>query len=79
MSLNLGLLFQAALLALGAYWCVHMYGRWWEDWQFLRESSDNVGRAVTIGIWVVTALIALGVIAALIGVIKGIVSGIADF
>ena len=78
MYLNFGLIINAVLLALGMYWCYEVIGRWRSDLEDVREVDDNLRRAVIIGIWAVTVVIAIFVINFAIGLITNIVTGIRD-
>jgi len=74
--LSFGLLFNAVLLAFGVYWCYEMFGRWRSDLEEFREAEDNTRRAVILGLWILTLLIALLVLNFAIAVILDIVWGI---
>ena len=79
MYINFGMIINAVLLALGIYWCYEMLGRWRSDLDELRTVDDNMARAVIIGLWAITAVIAffainsaLGWIASAASAIKGL-------
>lgn len=62
MIFNLGIILNAVLFALGAYWCYEMVGRWHSDLDELRTNPDNLARATIIGMWLLTAAIGLFVV-----------------
>lgn len=76
--LSFGLLLNAILLALGVVWCYQVIKRWRSDVEELRQVEDPIRRAVIIGIWVVTVLIALAVINFAVGFVIAVVTGIRD-
>jgi hypothetical protein len=69
-------LLKAALFAAGVYWCYEMLGRWRSDLDELRTGKDNMGKAVIVGLWVLTAVIAAFVSWFAVGLISSIFSGI---
>lgn len=73
--LSFGLLVDAILVVLGLIWCKEIIGRRHEDIAFIRETDDNTGKAVIIGLWIVTALILF----ALINFGWGLMAGIVGF
>ena len=76
MYFSFGFIINATLFALGAYWCYEMLGRWRSDLDELRTVDDNMARAVIIGLWAITAVIAFFVINAAVGLIASTTSGI---
>ena len=78
MILNFGLIINAVLFAIGTYWCYEVFGRWRSDLEELREVEDKYRKAVIIGIWAVTVVIAILVINAAVRLIAIIVAGIRD-
>ena len=76
MYLDFGLLINAVLLAFGMYWCYEVIGRWRSDLEELREVDDNLRKAVIVGIWAVTIVIASLVINFAIGLLTNIITGI---
>ncbi len=76
MIYDFGIVIDAILLALGVYWCYVMLGRWRSDLEELRTVDDNIGRAVIIGLWALTAVIAFFVINFAVGLVANIISGI---
>lgn len=76
MFLDFGILINAVLLALGVYWCYEVFGRWRSDLADLRELDDKLQKAVIIGLWLITLVIAILVVNFAIGVIANIVEGI---
>ena len=76
MYFSFGMIINAVLLALGIYWCYEMLGRWRSDLDELRTVDDNMARAVIIGLWAITAVIAFFVINSAVGLIASLTSGI---
>ena len=79
MFLDFGLLINAVLLALGAFWCYEMFGRWRSDLADLRDLDDTLGRAVIIGLWIITFVIAALLVNFTVGLITNIIEGIRNF
>ena len=76
MIYSFGTVIDAILFVVGGYWCYAMLGRWRSDLEELRTVDDITGRAVIIGLWALTAVIALFVINFAVGLVTGIISGI---
>jgi hypothetical protein len=76
MYYDFGVVINAILLALGIFWCYGVFSRWRSDLEDLREIDDNLQRAVIIGIWTVTVVIAILVVNFAVGLVANIVSGI---
>jgi len=55
-------LLWVALLVLGVVWCKEVIGRFRNDVEELRGCEDKVRKAVIVGMWAVTVLIALMVV-----------------
>ncbi len=79
MFLSFGLLLNAVVLAVGAYWCYEMFGRWRSDLSDFRELDDNLQKLVILGLWLLTFFVAALVANAAFGVIATIVRGIPSF
>lgn len=71
-----GALLWVALLVLGVIWCKEVIGRWRSDVEELRGCEDKVRKAVIVGIWAVTLLIALMVIISAGGLLIIIAKGV---
>ncbi len=69
MFLDFGLLLNAVLFAVGAYWCYEMFGRWRSDLSDFRELDDNLQKLVILGLWLLTFFIAALVANAAFGII----------
>ncbi len=67
---------QALLFALGVYWCYKVIARLRDDLEQLREGESKITKAVIVGFWALTVVIAILVINFAVGVIGGIVSNI---
>ena len=67
---------QALLFALGVYWCYKVIARLHDDLEQLREGESKITKAVIVGFWALTVVIAILVINFAVGVIGGIVSNI---
>jgi len=74
--LSFGLVFNAVLFALGVYWCIEVAKRWRSDWDDLRTVEDQTRRVVIVGVWILTAIIALLVVNSAIRLLMSIISGI---
>ncbi len=79
MYLDLGLLLNAVLLALGLFWCYQMFGRWRSDLADFRDLDDNLQKAVIVGLWLITFVIAALVVNFSAGVIASIIGGLRSF
>ena len=79
MYLDLGLLLNAVLLALGVFWCYQMFGRWRSDLADFRDLDDNLQKAVIVGLWLITFVIAAFVVNFSAGVIASIIGGLRSF
>ena len=79
MYLDFGLLINAVLSALGAYWCYEMFGRWRSDLADLRDLDDSLQKVVIIGLWLITFVIAVLLVNFAVGVITNIVEAIRSF
>ncbi len=79
MFLNFGVLLDALLLAIGAYWCYEMFGRWRSDLADLRELDDNLQKAVIIGLWLITFVVAALVVNFAVGVVAGVIEFVRSF
>ena len=79
MLLDFGLLINAVLLALGAFWCYQMFGRWRSDLADLRDLDDTLQKAVIIGLWLITFVIAVLLVNFAVGLITNITEGIRSF
>ena len=79
MYLDFGLLLNAVLLALGVVWCYQVFGRWRTDLADLRDLDDDLQKAVIIGLWLITFVIAALVVNFAFGVIASIIGGVRSF
>ncbi len=79
MFLDFGLLINAVLLALGSFWCYQMFGRWRSDLADLRDLDDKLQKAVIIGFWLITFVIAALLVNFAVGLIANIIEGIRSF
>ncbi|MGC8559636.1 MAG: hypothetical protein ACP5O1_03055 [Phycisphaerae bacterium] len=72
-----GMLFEGILFILALWWLKEMLGRVREDWIEVRNpETELIPRLVLIGLWLLTALVALFVLSVAIMIITGIVSGL---
>lgn len=62
MYVGRGALLWVGLFVLGVIWCKEVISRFRSDVEELRGCEDKVRKAVIVGIWAVTVLIALMVI-----------------
>ena len=79
MFIDFGLVIDAVLFAVGAYWCYEMFGRWRSDLADLRDLDDNLQKVVIIGLWLITFVIAALVVNCAFGVIANITEGVRSF
>ena len=79
MYLDFGLLLNAVLLTVGIVWCYQMVGRWRSDVADFRDLDDNLQKAVIIGLWLITFVIAALVVNFAVGVVASIVGGVRSF
>ncbi len=79
MFLDFGLLINAGLLALGVFWCHQMFGRWRSDLADLRDLDDKLQKVVIIGLWIITFVIAAGLVNFAVGLVTNIIEGIRSF
>jgi hypothetical protein len=78
MYYDLAVVIKATLLVIGIYWCYKVFGRWRSDLEDLRKVDDTLEKAVIIGIWALTIVIAILVINFAVGFIGNIVSAIRE-
>ena len=76
MFVNFGHVIQALLFALGVYWCYAVIVRFSDDIKELSEVEDRIRKAVIVGIWAVTVVIAILVVKFVISVVGRIASGL---
>jgi len=68
---------KAIVLVAGIIWCCEVIGRWRSDVEELRTfENDDARRVVIVGIWVVTAAVAITVAGIAVSLIVDIVSGV---
>ena len=67
---------QALLFALGVYWCYKVIARLHDDLEQLREGESKITKAVIVGFWALTVVIAIIMVSFAIPVIGRIISAI---
>ena len=72
MFFSLGVLTNAAWLVLGTIWCREMLGRWRGDLDEWRSTEDTSARWVLALLWMATALVGLGLVNSLWGILRNI-------
>lgn len=72
-----GMLFEGILFILALWWLKEMFGRMREDWSELRNpETELIPRLVVIGLWLLTALVAMFAISVLVMIVTGIATGL---
>jgi hypothetical protein len=72
MYLSYELVFEAVLLVAGIWWCKEIFDRLKSDVALLKESDDNIRKAVVIFFWLLT----IGVIILIVNFVWSIINNI---
>ena len=59
MIFDVSILIKVLLFSLGVYWCYKVIDRLEDDLKKLRKGQDKVKKAVVLGIWTITVVIAI--------------------
>ncbi|MHC4455771.1 MAG: hypothetical protein ACYS0I_01585 [Planctomycetota bacterium] len=59
MIFDVSILIKVLLFSLGVYWCYKVIDRFENDLQKLRKGEDKLRKAVVLGIWTITVVIAI--------------------
>ena len=72
-----GMLFEGILFILALWWLKEMLGRMREDWSEVRNpETELIPRLVVIGLWLLTALVAMFALSVLVMIVTGIATGL---
>jgi hypothetical protein len=74
--LSFTFILQALLLTLGIVWCGGMAQHWRDHVAELREGKVLTAKIVLVGLWMVTAVVAVGTVWMMVRIIQSIAHGI---